>query len=128
MYAIEHGEGYAVLYSSVSGEDLVNVWLEGQDFDDPFRVPCYVFDVNSYSLMLNESKTTLIVSPSLQSRSMKTISSIEIMTYDKCVVFTQTYDGITNAGVNVFSFAKGKYVVKVKDELGIVYYQCLIIE
>lgn len=129
VHTIEHGVGYAILYSFVSGEDLVNVWLEGQDFDDSFQIPCYVFDMNSYSLNLNDSKTTLTVSPSLQSRLMKTISSIEIMTYDKSVVFTQTYvNGITNAGVNVVSFAKGKYVVKIKDELGIVFYQRLIIE
>lgn len=125
---IEYGVGYAILYSSVSGEDLVNVWLEGQDYDDPFQIPCYVFDMNSYSLALDGSETTLTVSPTGQSRSINLISSIEIMTYDKKVVFTQAYaEGINNAGINVVSFTKGKYVVKIKDESGAICYQRLVI-
>lgn len=129
VHTIEHGEGYAILYSFVSGEDLLNVWLEGQEFDDAFQIPCYVFDMNSYSQALNESETTLIISPSVQSRSEGAISSIEIMTYDKQTVFTQTYtEGITNAGVNIATFDKGKYVVKIKDESGTTCYQRLIID
>lgn len=129
VHTIEHGEGYAILYSFVSGEDLLNVWLEGQEFDDAFQIPCYVFDMNSYSQALNESETTLIISPSVQSRSEEAISSIEIMTYDKQTVFTQTYtEGITNAGVNIATFDKGKYVIKIKDESGTTCYQRLIID
>lgn len=128
VHTIEYGVGYAVLYSFVSGEDLVNVWLEGQEYEDSFQIPCYVFDMDSYSLALNESETTLTVSPVSKSRSIKLISSIEIMTYDKEGVFTQTYaEGVNNAGINIVSLTKGKYVVKIKDESGAICYQRLVI-
>lgn len=129
VHAIECGEGYAVLYSFVSGEDLLDVWLEGQDLEHPFQIRCYVFDPNSYSLILNESKTTLVVSSSVQSRSIKSISSIEIMTYDKEVLFTQRYaNEARNIGINISSFFPGKYIVKIKDDTDTEYYQRLIIE
>lgn len=128
-HATECGAGYATLYSIVSGEDLLNVWLEGQDWEHPFQILCYVFDPDSYSLYLNESKTTLVISPLVMSRSIKYIASIEIMTYDKKVLFAQTYtERIRNIGVNIASFSYGKYIVKIKDDMGGICYQRLIIE